>query len=241
MPTQLRDIWSASSDYRTWYQTNDEVETIVRLLDLGDARTLVDVGCGNGAFSIAAARANPYCKVRAFDALESAIAQCKSAAADLGADRFEVGQAWAESLPLPDACADRILCRAVLHHVADVSAAYREMARVLKPGGLLLLQMPGNYWGKRWSQFISDMYMLADDSHRRYYYQPAEVIAALNEVGLFMRSAQCWTYTSKDLNEAQVALLRQHKAEERFNLRRSSEGTWDCDFFWIRVIAIKGE
>ena len=235
-------MWSASSDYRTWYQTSDEVETIVRLLELGGGpRMLVEVGCGNGAFSMAAARANPHCKVRAFDALESAIAQCKSASADLGGDRFEVSQAWAESLPLPDGYADRVLCRAVLHHVADPTLAYREMARVLKPGGLLLLQMPGNNWGKEWGSFLSDLYMLWDDTHRRSYYQPAEVIAALNDVGLFMRSAQCWPYTSKGMNDSQAALIRQRNAEQRFNLRRSPEGSWDGDFSWVRVIAIKGE
>jgi len=240
--TKLKDLWSNSTDYRVQCQGADEIGTIVRLLDLAQAEALVDIGCGNGAFAVPAAVANPRCKVWAFDALESATSQCQAAAsaAGVGADRITIAQAWAESIPLPDATADRVLCRAVLHHILDASAAYREMARLLKQGGRLLLQAPCNFWERRWSQFISDLYMMMDDSHRRFYYQPAEVIAALAEVGLYMRAADCWTYTYSDLNEAQVAFIRDAGAQDRLRLRQCSDGRWQADLYWVRVVATKG-
>jgi SAM-dependent methyltransferase len=61
-----------------------------------------------------------------------------------------------ESIPAPDASFDVILCTEVLEHVPSPDAAVREMARLLAPGGRLLLtaplgsglhQLPYHYFG----------------------------------------------------------------------------------------------
>lgn len=46
----------------------------------------------------------------------------------------------AEAIPLPDACCDLVLMFLVLHHVRDQAAAAAEIARVLRPGGRLLIR-----------------------------------------------------------------------------------------------------
>lgn len=48
----------------------------------------------------------------------------------------------AEELPLPDASFDGILCLDVLEHVTDETAVMREMRRLLKPGGTLVISVP---------------------------------------------------------------------------------------------------
>jgi ubiquinone/menaquinone biosynthesis C-methylase UbiE len=53
-------------------------------------------------------------------------------------DRIEIVQAALESLPLDDASVDWVWCRDVLNHVA-LPAALRELARVLRPGGSMLV------------------------------------------------------------------------------------------------------
>lgn len=45
-------------------------------------------------------------------------------------------------IPLPDGSLDWILCTEVIEHVAEDSAAAREMGRVLKPGGYALVSVP---------------------------------------------------------------------------------------------------
>jgi len=186
----LRDLWTTSPRYRQLYQPPDEIDAVISLLEMEQATALADIGCGNGAFTIAAARrANPDCRVWAFDALQSAVDVCReSAARELGEGRIVTGVAPAEQIPLPDGSVDRILCRAVLHHLADAQRVYEEFARVLKPGGLLLLQAPCNSWQKEWGKIISALYMVFDDSHPRQYHQPADVIAGLNAAGLAMSS-----------------------------------------------------
>lgn len=48
-------------------------------------------------------------------------------------------------LPMPENHFDMILCSHVLEHVMDDQVALRELFRVLKPGGLLLIQAPVSY------------------------------------------------------------------------------------------------
>jgi SAM-dependent methyltransferase len=48
----------------------------------------------------------------------------------------------AEELPLADASFDGILCLDVLEHVTDETAVMREIRRILKPGGTLVISVP---------------------------------------------------------------------------------------------------
>lgn len=51
-----------------------------------------------------------------------------------------------QAFPIPDATFDSILCSDVMEHIADPFAFMRETARVLKPGGDLMLMVPFFYW-----------------------------------------------------------------------------------------------
>ena len=71
----------------------------------------------------------------------------------------ETINAAGEKLPFPDQCFDMILSHEVLEHVQDDRAALGEMARVLRPGGRLILFVPnrgypfethGIYWRGRY-------------------------------------------------------------------------------------------
>jgi len=49
------------------------------------------------------------------------------------------------SSKLPSACADLVLCTEVIEHMADSRSAIKQMRRVLRPGGLLVLSTPRRY------------------------------------------------------------------------------------------------
>jgi ubiquinone/menaquinone biosynthesis C-methylase UbiE len=98
-------------------------------------KEILDVGCGTGA--ILQRLGNPEKNV-GVDLAEEAISFCRRR----GLNNVRQGDICA--LPFGDASFDAVICSSVLYHqwVSDVAAAVREMRRVLRPGGLLLINVP---------------------------------------------------------------------------------------------------
>ena len=89
-------------------------------------------------------------------------------------------QATAEALPFPDAAFDLVMAMDIIEHVDD-EPVFREMARVLRPGGALVLSSPLH--PDNWTAF--------DDvvGHLRRY-RPGDLLARLARHGLSLeRSA----------------------------------------------------
>jgi SAM-dependent methyltransferase len=61
---------------------------------------------------------------------------------DIRSDDPDVVIGPLESMPFPEAAFDSILCNAVLEHVAGADAAMRELARVVRPGGHIVVAVP---------------------------------------------------------------------------------------------------
>jgi len=53
-------------------------------------------------------------------------------------------QADATALPLPDASVDSVVMLGGVHHIGDRAGLYREIARILRPGGLFVLREPAD-------------------------------------------------------------------------------------------------
>jgi len=97
----------------------------------GDGLHLLDVGCGTG-HHMASLRERGF-EVAGVDGSNEMLDQAR--ANNPGAD---IRQADVESIPFADASFDFILCIEVLRYLPDSSQCIREMARVLKPGGVCL-------------------------------------------------------------------------------------------------------
>ncbi|MCL6595541.1 MAG: methyltransferase domain-containing protein [Firmicutes bacterium] len=105
----------------------------------GAGGVLVDVGAGTGFFALAAARHLPFARVVAVDRQADMVAHVRERARGEGLGNVEAVQGEAEALPLADGSADAALFSMVLHDISRPERALAEAARVLRPGGRLLL------------------------------------------------------------------------------------------------------
>ena len=120
---------------------------------------VADLGCGEGYLTIEASRWAKH--VVAIDRSAEVLARAR----DLAARRKRLNITWKkgalENLPVADASADLARLSQALHHAADPALALAEAARVLRPGGRVLildLREHGESWvrerlGDRWQGF----------------------------------------------------------------------------------------
>jgi len=107
----------------------------------GQRRTVLDLGCNWGRWTIAAARAD-Y-RPTGIDRGKKAIRAARRVAEQLGIEaEYVLGDV--RVLPFPDASFDAVFSYSVLQHLAkdDVRAVVSEIGRVLRPGGIVWIEMP---------------------------------------------------------------------------------------------------
>lgn len=133
----------AAQTYARWRGTplgsiTERVETNVVFDLVGSLRGkhVLDVGTGDGTYAIEAAARGAV--VTALD-LEPEMLDAASARASTRGVALALRHGRAERLPFDDRSFDVVLAVTVLCFVPDAQVAVREMARVLKPGGRLVL------------------------------------------------------------------------------------------------------
>ncbi|MEU0809649.1 class I SAM-dependent methyltransferase [Streptomyces sp. NPDC005970] len=122
-----RHLSARQSLYR-WQQPRYDLPGIVAE-ELADTRgTVVDIGCGNGKFVSRLHKDRPDLRVVGMDVSEGILADVEK----------PVLVADAQALPLAEGTADAVLAPHMLYHVRDVPAAVQELARVLRPRGVVI-------------------------------------------------------------------------------------------------------
>jgi SAM-dependent methyltransferase len=129
----------AAANRRTYSgRTADESwrSTVLRLVD-PEGADVVDIGCGGGTYTRAWHELGAA-TVTGLDFSAPILAAAEEAHGGLPGVTFRSGEAAATGLP--DDCADVVFERALVHHVPDLVAVAVEAARLLRPGGVMLVQ-----------------------------------------------------------------------------------------------------
>lgn len=134
----------------------EEVQEIVRGLDLAD-RQVLDIGCGTGGPAIVLARESGA-RVTGLDVEPQLIARARRFAAEAGvADRVDFRLVEPGPLPFAAESFDGVFSKDALIHIPDKPALYREILRVLRPGGVFAA-----------SDWLAGEGALEDPAFRRY-------------------------------------------------------------------------
>ena len=165
--TKSQEFFSSAAGH--WDRLRDELFGnsfhLAALAALADRHWVVgDLGCGTGQVSVALA---PF--VARVVAVDSSAAMLQGARKRLlGLDNIDLRRGDLEALPIDDEWLDAATLMLVLHHVAEPGKALAEVARVLKPGGRVLVvdMLPHDREGYR--QQMGHVWLgFGDDQTRR--------------------------------------------------------------------------
>jgi SAM-dependent methyltransferase len=116
---------------RSWAAWSRALGLLLPALDVAD------LGCGDGYLTIETARWAR--RVVAIDRSREVLGRGRELAVRRGVDNITWKRGELESLPLDDGSTDVALLSQALHHADDPPRALREAARILKPGGRILI------------------------------------------------------------------------------------------------------
>jgi ubiquinone/menaquinone biosynthesis C-methylase UbiE len=164
----------------TGHADKDALARLVEMVGPKATDRMLDIGTGAGHTAIAFAPA--LASVVALDLTPQMLEEVKRNAAAKGVTNLTTQQGPAEALPFETGTFDLVSCRLTTHHFANLPVAVKEMYRVLKPGGRLVIvdtTVPEN---EQLDNQINEIELLRDPSHVRNY-RPSEWQSLLEQTG----------------------------------------------------------
>jgi malonyl-CoA O-methyltransferase len=172
--------------YQNWASTYDqgfnpvifvEEPHVQQLLGNLKGKYVADIGCGTGRHSRYAIQQGAAV-VHGVDFSNAMLKVAQGHAAHL--DNMFVAQGKIEALPLASGAYDVAVCALALEHVADFSSAIHELARLLKPGGTLVI-----------SDYHPTLIMIGHRSGlRNYVHYFQDYVTLLIEAGLHITAVR---------------------------------------------------
>ncbi|MBI4550518.1 MAG: methyltransferase domain-containing protein [Candidatus Omnitrophica bacterium] len=147
------DFLSAAYDRRWQRYLSATLGFFAAWLNLNGSETVLDVACGTGALEHLLLSGHPGQKIQGADLSEGMLEQARRRLSNFPNLRFE--KADAAALPHGEGAFDVVVCANAFHLFADPASALREMRRVLKPGGrLVLMDWCRDYFFCRFYDFL---------------------------------------------------------------------------------------
>ncbi|WP_068614592.1 class I SAM-dependent methyltransferase [Paenibacillus tuaregi] len=147
---QNRQTYAARNADESW------ISQIKSTVDVSNKR-IADIGCGGGIYTKALIKMGASHVVGvdfSDEMLKGAAANCK----DIQNATFLKGEAYQSNLPANEM--DLVLERALIHHLDDLDACFKEAHRILKNGGVLIVQ----------DRTPEDCLLPGDEHHIRGYF-----------------------------------------------------------------------
>jgi len=136
------DYWSGRTGWSPPAGLDEDLASWLEPLMVRGNKAL-DVGCGDGARYGSRMRESGV-EIHGVDISQVAVESARERGVDAQVASLT------DPLPYDDACFDVVICLEVLEHLVDPAFVVRQIARVLRPGGLALLSVPNAaFWTTR--------------------------------------------------------------------------------------------
>jgi len=157
---------------RSGYFTEAVRDAAIAKAYLHPEMVVADVGAGTGFMSAGLAAL-----VKKVYVLDGSAAMLEIARKNLAQfDNLEFHVADGLSLPLPDASQDAVFANMYLHHCPEPLAAIREMVRILRPGGRLIITDMDTHTHEWLKTEMSDVWLGFEREQMREWYEQAGLV-----------------------------------------------------------------
>ncbi len=170
-------------EIRSGYFTEAMRDAAIAKASLPAGAVVADIGTGTGF--VAAALARQAAHVYGFDASPEMLETAGRNLAALG--NVTLRQAEGDAIPLPDESLDGVFANMYLHHALDPQAAIREMARLLRPGGVLCITDLDTHANTWFREEMADVWLGFEREQIREWYADA----ALAEIDVDCAAGTC--------------------------------------------------
>lgn len=150
-------------------------ETITRL-SLRPTNRLLDVGCGTGVLLHRLSATHPVAQLVGVDPVPEMLAIARHRLSP----SIELSEGWVEHLPFADEQFDVVVSCNMFHYIHDPIAALREMRRVLRPGGQLVIT---DWCSDDLVCRVCDLYLRLFNRAHFKTYRKRECVLLLREAG----------------------------------------------------------
>lgn len=151
-------------------QTKDDtqLDLLLDLIDPQNDDVIVDLGTGTGYVAFALAERCNVSKVIGIDIVTDTLSRNREIVNKKDILNLEFIAYDGTRFPLPDSSIDCIVTRYALHHFPDIENSFKEIYRVLKPKGKLIIADPTPNKNDK-NRFVDKFMQIKPDGHIKFY------------------------------------------------------------------------